>query len=113
MTCTDHTTAWQRLKRAVMCTACGLCRGDCACRPRAIRDRLGAMWRRLRRSGRKAEAMRRKVDRLRAEMSALEARMQSEINKRRQAESDLAVERYDKRALLDSMTVPVVSRGKA
>jgi hypothetical protein len=57
--------------------------------------------------------MRRKVDRLRAEMSALEARMQSEINKRRQAESDLAVERYAKRALLDSMTVPVVSRGKA
>lgn len=113
MTYQDHTTAWQRLKRAVMCTACGLCRGDCACRPRALRDRLGALWRRLRRSGRKAEAMRRKVDRLRAEMSALEARMQSEIAKRRQAESDLAAARDAKRALLNSMTAPVGSRWKA
>jgi C4-dicarboxylate-specific signal transduction histidine kinase len=113
MTCADHTTAWRRLKRAVMCTACGLCRGDCACRPLALRDRFSALWRRLRRSGRKAEAMRRKVDRLRAEMTALEARMQSEIEKRRQAESDLAAERYAKRMFLDTMTAPVGSRWKA
>jgi multidrug resistance efflux pump len=113
MTCADHTTAWRRLKRAVTCTACGLCRGDCACRPRALRDRLGAMWRRLWRSGRKPAAMRRKVERLRNEMDALQTRMDAEIAKRRQAESDLASERYAKRALLDSMTAPVGSRWKA
>jgi predicted RNase H-like nuclease (RuvC/YqgF family) len=113
MTCIDHTTAWQRLKRAVFCSTCGTVCGDCTCRPRALRDRFSALWRRLRRSGRKAEAMRRKVDRLRAEMTALEARMQSEIEKRRQAESDLAAERYAKRALLDSMTASVGSRWKA
>jgi hypothetical protein len=97
----------------VMCTACGLCRGDCACRPRALRDRLCAMWRRFRRSGRKAEAMRRKVERLRNEMDALQTRMDAEIAKRRQAESDLAAERYAKRMFLDTMTAPVGSRWKA
>jgi chromosome segregation ATPase len=113
MTCIDHITAWQRLRRAVFCSTCGTVCGDCTCRPRALRDRLSALWRRLRRSGRKAEAMRRKVERLRNEMATLEARMQAEIAKRQQAESDLAAERYAKATLLDTMTAPVGSRWKA
>lgn len=113
MTYADHTTAWQRLKHAVMCRACGSCRVECSCQPRVLRDRLIAMWRRMRRSGRKTSAIQRKVARLHAEMTALEARMQDEIAKRRQAESDLASERYAKAALLDSMTAPIGSRGKA
>lgn len=56
--------------------------------------------------------MQRKVERLRAEMAALEARMDAEVARRKQAEANLAAERYAKRALLDSMTAPVGSRWK-
>lgn len=113
MTCQDHTTAWQRLKRAVLCAACGSCRGDCVCRPRALRDRLGALWRRFWRKGRRDAAVQHKIARLRSEIAALEARIDAEVARRRQAESDLAAERYAKRALLDSMTTPVRGSGKA
>lgn len=112
MTCQDHTTAWLRLKRSVLCTDCGTCRSDCACRPSMLRDRFGALWRRLRRKGRRDAAIQRKMARLRAEISALEAKIDAEVARRRQAEADLAAERYTRAALLETMT-PGVRRGRA
>lgn len=113
MTYRDHTKAWQRLRNLVTCLCGDDTGGGCHCRGQGIRGRLRVLWRTMtRRSNREAARLRREVARLRAELAVMEERIEDETAQRRQAEYDLAAERYTKRALLDTMT-PGRRRGKA
>lgn len=107
MTMRDHTSAWKRLRQAIACRRCGELPGaECQCAAPSLRSRLARTWARWTRRRDQAQQLRIDVAFLRMEMTRLEAALVDERTRRKQAESDVAAERYVRAAFLNTMQWP-------